>query len=44
MSGFLEAFGSLCLTTAGVVIYANLESSEQVTNWSFRLVTMNTVH
>ena len=44
MSGFLEAFGSLSLTTTGVVIDTDLESSEQVANWSFRLVTMNTVH
>ena len=29
---------------AEVVIDTDLESSEQVTNWSFRLVTMNTVH
>ena len=44
MSGFQEAFGSLYLTAAEVVIDTDLESSEQVTNWSFRLVTMNTVH
>ena len=44
MSGFLEAFGSLYLTAAEVVIDIDLESSEQVTNWSFRLVTMNAVH
>ena len=44
MSGFLKAFGSLFLASAGVVIDTDLESSEQVTNWSFRLITMNTVH
>ena len=44
MTGFLEEFGSLYLTAAEGVINTDLESSEQVTNWSFRLVTMNTVH
>jgi len=36
--------GWWALTAAEVVINTDLESSEQVTNWSFRLVTMNTVH
>ena len=44
MSGFLEAFGNLNLTPAEVVIDSDSETSDQVTSWSFRLVTMNTVH
>ena len=44
MSGFLEAFGNLNLTAAEVVIDSSSESSDQVTSWSFRLVTVNTVH
>ena len=44
MSGFLEAFGSLNLTAAEGVIDTDSESSDQVTNWFSRLVTMNTVH
>ena len=44
MSGFLEAFGSLNLTAAERVFDTDSESSDQVTNWSSHLVTMNTVH
>ena len=44
MSGFLEAFGSLNLTAAERVFDTDSESSDQVADWSYRLVTMNTVH
>ena len=44
MSGFLEAFGSLNLAARERVVDTDSESSDQVTNWSSRLVTMNTVH
>ena len=44
MPGLLKSFSGLNLTAAEKVDDSSSESSDQVTSWSFRLVTMNTVH
>ena len=44
MPGLLKSFSGLNLTTAEKVNDSSTESSDQVTSWSFRLVTVNTVH
>ena len=44
MPGLLKSFSGLNLTAAEKVNDSSTESSDQVTSWSFRLVTMNTVH
>ena len=45
MPGLLKSFSGLNLTAAEKVDDSSSESGfDQVTSWSFRLVTMNTVH
>ena len=44
MPGLLKSFSGLNLTAAEKVNDSSTESSDQVTSWSFRLVTVNTVH
>ena len=45
MPGLLKSFSGLNLTAAEKVVDSSSESGfDQVTSWSFRRVTMNTVH